>query len=199
MSQFILTGSRATGKFGAHSDWDVVVLDDELARVLPPISPADVRGGVSGYYERHRQWSELAWSLLGGDETCNKLRRGVIDAGLAPVGTPDEKIDLLLYVKPEILADVQYVHLRLTTHRAELDAYVDALRTAKDSGHEGIDDEAVMEAAQAGSKHGGTAALRVMLETLGIPVPTWWQQCWTLGAIPRRLFGKKLPNCKHLS
>ncbi len=133
--QFVLFGSQAVGNARPGSDFDVLLVGEELVKqIVPQPLPHDETGFYArsmNVREHHRSkhlWSAALWQRLGGDLRVIELRQRAIKY-LASLGhsARQETVDLFLYLPPAVSPHVWAVELAWQETHARLDFVCDDL------------------------------------------------------------------------
>ena len=125
----ILFGSRRTGQARADSDYDVLLVADDLTRLIVPRPlPHDEPGfydpdvAIAGHHAQKHLWSQELWQRLGGEASVAQFQE-LTSAFLRPqFGDVDPScVDLFLYFPPDVSARVWAVRLEWSHDNAMLD------------------------------------------------------------------------------
>lgn len=114
-SELYLFGSQRAHPRG-DSDWDFVLNEPSLLLHLPRPFPVGVENFcVTSPVDYHRQlseWSKFTWRSLGGERVISSIREEVsTELENRCLGFIKEKLDLFLYVPPDIDSDLWGIRL----------------------------------------------------------------------------------------
>ena len=124
-----LFGSHKLGRARPDSDIDVMLVENEMVRLLLPRPiPHDEPGFYDPdtppayHHQRKREWSHQLWERLGGDAGVARL----FDLAAAHIATIVEpfdrdKMQLFLYVPESVSPQLWAIHLAWADYNAHLD------------------------------------------------------------------------------